>query len=77
MKVDPGDRVLTFRLLQSKAEQFILFKDDGGKISVSAKKYQKVGRGGKGHALFKRGKLTSAEVPEVALPVFPGEKNSE
>ena len=71
LKVEENDRVLGFRLLKEKTDQLILLKEDGGKLAVSSKKYQVVSRGGKGHAMFKRGLLNGVEPNEVMLPVFP------
>ena len=71
LKLEENDRVLGFRLLKEKTDQFTLLKEDGGKLAVSSKKYQVVSRGGKGHAMFKRGLLNGVEPNEVMLPVFP------
>ena len=71
LKLEENDRVLGFRLLKEKTDQLILIKEDGGKLAVSSKKYQVVSRGGKGHAMFKRGLLNGVEPPDVLLPVFP------
>ena len=73
LKLEENDRVLGFRLLKEKTDQFILLKEDGAKLAVSSKKYQVVSRGGKGHAMFKRGLLNGVEPSEVMLPVFPAD----
>ena len=70
IKLDKEDRVLGFRLLTQPTDQLVLLKEDGAKLVVSAKKYQVVGRGGKGHTLFKRGILSGVEPQEVQLPDF-------
>ena len=61
MKLEKGDRLLAFRLLIDQKDQMVLLKEDGAKLVVSGKKYQTVSRGGKGHALFKRGTLSGVE----------------
>lgn len=75
MKLEQGDRVLAYRLLRGKSDQLTLVKDDGSTLSISPRKYQIVGRGGKGVSLFKRGTLIGAEQPEIELPTFAAEKN--
>ncbi|RMH36500.1 MAG: DNA topoisomerase IV subunit A [Nitrospirae bacterium] len=70
IKVEPGDRVLGFRVLHHAHDHLTVRKDDGSTIAISANTYQVVGRGGKGHTLFKRGMLTGLVAPELRLPVF-------
>ena len=71
MKVDTADRLVAARLLYQKDDQLVVLKQEGAKLPISIRKYQPVSRGGKGHALFKRGLLGGVEPPEVMLPVFP------
>ena len=71
IKVDSADRLLAARLLYQKDDQLVVLKQEGSKLPISIRKYQPVSRGGKGHALFKRGLLNGVEPPEVMLPVFP------
>ena len=68
MKVDAGDRLFTARLLPKKDDHLIVFKPDGSKLPISTKKYQPVTRGGKGHAMIKRGVLSGFEPSEIVLP---------
>ena len=75
IKLEGGDRVLAMRLLKDKRDHLILLKEDGTKLPVSAKKYHPVSRGGKGHAMFKRGTLKGAEPPPVEVPQFQTESN--
>ncbi len=77
IKLEGTDQVVGFTLLQEKGAQCVLLKEDGSKVTLSARKYQPVSRGGKGHALWKRGRLASIELPEMVLPVFPTEKNGD
>lgn len=70
MKLDTGDRLIASRVLQQKDDQLVLIKGDGSRIPVSVKKYQPVSRGGKGHALFKRGTLQGSVPLAIQIPEF-------
>lgn len=78
IKLDSSDHLLASRLLYQKDDQLVALKQEGAKLSISIRKYQPVGRGGKGHTLFKRGNLKSVEAPPVELPALDSEngKNS-
>jgi DNA gyrase subunit A len=76
LKLDHHDTVIGCTLLSSKEEELVLLKEDGGTLPVSLRKYQVVGRGGKGHPLFKRGRLTGMVPAEVTVPIFQAEANS-
>ncbi|MDH5585732.1 MAG: DNA topoisomerase 4 subunit A [Nitrospirota bacterium] len=73
MKLEPKDTIVGYTLLFSKNDQLVLVKDGGSTLPVSLRKYQVVGRGGKGHALVKRGRLTGMEVAELTIPIFQTE----
>jgi DNA gyrase subunit A len=73
LKLDQNDTVVGFALLSSKEEELVLLKEDGGTLPVSLRKYQVVGRGGKGHPLFKRGRLTGMVPAELTVPIFQTE----
>ncbi len=73
LKLDQNDTVVGFKLLSSKEEELVLAKEDGGTLSVSLRKYQVVGRGGKGHPLLRRGRLTSMIPTELTVPIFQSE----
>ena len=75
IKLDPQDRLIAFRLLEEKNDQMQLLKQDGSKLPVTAKKYQTVSRGGKGHPLIRRGSFTGDVLPDVTLPEFPTESD--
>ena len=75
IKLDPTDRVLAVRLLSRKQDQLVVLKQDGGAITITTRKYQPVSRGGKGHALFKRGTLKGAEALPVELPILDSENH--
>ena len=73
MKLEPKDTIVGFTLLSNKDAQLVLIKEGGGILPVSLRKYQVVGRGGKGHAIVKRGRLTGMEPAELTIPVFQAE----
>jgi DNA gyrase subunit A len=73
MKLEPKDTIVGFTLLSNKDTQLVLIKEGGGILPVSLRKYQVVGRGGKGHAIVKRGRLTGMEPAELTIPVFHAE----
>jgi len=73
IKLDPKDTLVGYKLLSSKDDRLVLIKEGGGTLPVSLRKYQVVGRGGKGHALVKRGRLTGMEPTELTIPVFQTE----
>jgi DNA gyrase subunit A len=76
MKLDAKDAVVGFKLLCAKDDRLVLVKEGGGTLPVTLRKYQVVGRGGKGHALFKRGRLSGMEPVELNIPVFQTESPS-
>jgi len=71
LKLEPKDTLIGFKLLCAKDDQLTLLKEGGGTLPVTLRKYQVVGRGGKGHALLKRGRLAGVHPPEITLPIFP------
>ena len=73
IKLDGTDRVLAARLLYTREDQLVVLKQTGGTLPISLKKYQPVERGGKGHALLKRGTLQEAHALPVELPVIQEE----
>ena len=75
IKLDPTDRVMAVRILSRKQDQLVVLKQDGGPLTITTRKYQPVTRGGKGHALFKRGTLKGAQALPVELPVLDSENH--
>jgi len=73
MKLDLKDTLVAFTLLSAKDDRLALIKEGGGTLSVTLRKYQVVGRGGKGHALFKRGRLSGMEPGDLIIPVIQNE----
>ena len=76
MKLDPNDVLIGFKLLVTKDDQLKLLKEGGGPLTVTLRKYQVVGRGGKGHGLFKRGRLSGMEPADLNIPVFQADATS-
>ncbi len=73
LKLDPKDSLVGFKLLCSKEDRLVLLKEGGGTLPVTLRKYQVVGRGGKGHTLMKRGRFNGMEPADVSIPVFQTE----
>ncbi len=76
IKLDPKDVAVGFKLLRSHDDRLVLMKEGSGTLPVTLRKYQVVGRGGKGHALIKRGRFTGMEPAELTIPVFQTESPS-
>jgi NADPH:quinone reductase-like Zn-dependent oxidoreductase len=49
------------KVLRAKSDQLILLNEKDTEYDVSLRKYDAVSRGGKGHALFKRGRLDAGD----------------
>ncbi len=77
IKLEGTDRILAARLLYARDDQLVVLKQTGSPLPISLKKYQPVGRGGKGHALLKRGMLTDALALPVELPVIREEPHPD
>ncbi len=75
IKLDSADRLLAARLLYQRDDQLVALKQEGAKLPITIRKYQPVTRGGKGHAMFKRGSLKSAEALPVDLPILDSENS--
>lgn len=67
MKLEEGDLIVGATLFRKKSDTLVLVNEKGTEYDVTLRKYGAVSRGGKGHALFKRGKLVDRlpEEPEV------------
>ncbi|MCA9476929.1 MAG: hypothetical protein KC563_14160, partial [Nitrospira sp.] len=48
MKLETNDTIVASAVLTSKDDEITLLKEDGGSVPLSTRKYQVVGRGGKG-----------------------------
>ena len=73
MKLETNDTIVASAVLTSKDDEITLLKEDGGSVPLSTRKYQVVGRGGKGHPLIKRGRLTGIAPHELTIPVLQTE----
>ncbi len=71
MKLDGRDELVGARVLHNKNDQLNLLNEKGTEYDVTLRKYSAVSRGGKGHQLFKRGKLASKVPEEIVLPELP------
>jgi DNA gyrase subunit A len=70
MKLEDDDELVGAKILRAKSNQLILLNEKGTEYDVSLRKYDAVSRGGKGHALFKRGRLESRVDDEIVVPVL-------
>ncbi len=70
IKLADDDVIVGARVLRSKGEELALENEKGTVYAVSAQRYEVVSRGGKGHALFKRGKLVGPVLEEPELPML-------
>jgi DNA gyrase subunit A len=70
MKLEDGDVIVGAKLLRSKSDQLNLENEKGTVYEVTLRKYDAVTRGGKGHALFKRGKLVGKVAEDPPLPTL-------
>ena len=71
IKLDKGDELVGAQLLHAPSEALQVEKESGASFSVSRRKYQPVSRGGKGHAMFKRGSLKRVLLPVPEMPELP------
>jgi DNA gyrase subunit A len=72
MKLEAGDLVVGARLLRTKSEELKLENEKGTVYEVSVRRYAAVSRGGKGHQLFKRGRLVGKVAEEPVVPTLEG-----
>jgi len=68
IKLEPKDVVVGAQLLRTKSQEMKLENEKGTVYEVSVRRYAAVSRGGKGHQLFKRGKLVGKLAEEPELP---------
>jgi DNA gyrase subunit A len=68
MKLDDDEELVGAKLLRAKSDQVVFLNEKGTEYDVTLRKYGAVSRGGKGHALFKRGKLTGRVEDEIVVP---------
>ena len=69
IKVDDDDVVLGMAVSAKNEKDVLIAETDGGKkIPIGPGRYSVTGRGGKGHSLGRRTKITRAAAPEPASP---------
>jgi len=68
MKLEEGDSIVGAKLLRRKSDGVHFLNEKGTEYDVTLRKYDPVSRGGKGHALFKRGKLVERVPDEPEIP---------
>ncbi|MDH5676417.1 MAG: DNA topoisomerase IV subunit A [Myxococcales bacterium] len=68
IKLDKGDGLVGVTLLYRPSDALVVARESGTEINVSTRKYQPVSRGGKGHAMFKRGSLSRVVLPPPEVP---------
>lgn len=71
IKLGKGDAVVGAQLLKSDSDALIVQRDGGSEYRVTTRKYEVVGRAGKGFELFKRGAVDGVVYQEPTLPGFP------
>jgi DNA gyrase subunit A len=74
MKLEANDVVLAAKLLRGKSDLLQVENEKGTVFDITARRYEVVSRGGKGHALFKRGKLAGPVVAEPEVPSLEPQK---
>lgn len=70
-----GVRLVAGELTESHVEPLVIEHENGKLYEVYGTKRGVVGRGGKGHELFKRGKAVRAHDKSPVLPVLPGNED--
>lgn len=73
VKLEGKETVVGAQLLHDSDDVLVAVKDGGTEYRVTTRKYDLVSRGGKGHALFKRGSVEKVLLPEPTVPEFPAE----
>jgi DNA gyrase subunit A len=71
IKLDDDDVLIGAQLLYRPSDALVVEKESGTSFMVSTRKYQPVSRGGKGHVMFKQGKLKSWLPPAPEVPKLP------
>ncbi len=74
MKLDAKDHLIAATLLRTRSASMSVLNEKGTEYDITLRRYEAVSRGGKGHAMFKRGKLVERvpeepEVPSLGEPV--------
>jgi DNA gyrase/topoisomerase IV subunit A len=77
MKLAERDRLVGAKVLREKSDVLTVVNEKGTTFDITLRRYAAVSRAGKGHALFKRGKLVGMvdeepSVPELEEPAAKG-----
>jgi DNA gyrase subunit A len=70
MKLEAGDELVAANLQRQKDDALVVVNEKGTEFEVSLRKYEAGSRGGKGHGLFKRGKLVGKVEDEPVVPTL-------
>ncbi|MET0342909.1 MAG: DNA topoisomerase IV subunit A [Polyangiales bacterium] len=73
-KLDAGDVVVAAKLLRGKTGELAVENEKGTAFEITLRRYAAASRGGKGHALFKRGKLVGRVEEEPEVPQLEANK---
>ena len=73
IKLEKDDVLLGAKLLHAPSDGLVVEKDSGTTFAVTRRKYKPVSRAGKGHSMFKRGKLKGVIDDAPAVPELPEE----
>jgi DNA gyrase subunit A len=76
MKLDEGETLVGAKVLRGKNDQVVFLNDNDKELDVSLRRFDAVSRGGRGHALFKRGRLAARVPDEPEIPVLAEGKPS-
>jgi DNA gyrase subunit A len=68
IKLEEGDEVVGAKLLIAHSDALVVEKESGTEMSIGKRTYGVVSRGGKGHAMFKRGSIARVVVEVPAVP---------
>ena len=68
IKLDKKDYVMGAAVLAKDSDVLLATRESGTEYRVTTRKYERVGRGGKGHKLFQRGKLGGVVTPAPETP---------
>jgi DNA gyrase subunit A len=70
MKLAERDRLVGAKVLREKSDALTVVNEKGTTFDVTLRRYAAVSRAGKGHALFKRGKLVGMVDEEPSVPAL-------
>ncbi len=71
IKLGDGDAIVGAQRLTRDSDALIVKREGGSEYRITTRKYEVVGRAGKGFQLFKRGNVKGVVYQEPTLPGFP------